>query len=47
MPASMMPMAMPISASVEDPPPFTSMKKFRRMPRSPAMNVDGVESLPE
>ena len=43
----MTPMAMPISASVDEPPPFTSMKKFSRMPRSPARNGDGVESLPE
>ena len=44
MPASITPMAMPISASVDEPPPNTSMKKFRRMPRSPAMKVPKVES---
>ena len=47
MPASMTPMAMPISASLLDPPPCTSMKKLRRMPRSPAMKLENVESLPE
>ena len=43
-PASITPMAMPTSASVEEPPPNTSMKKLSRMPRSPAMNEPEVES---
>ena len=44
MPASMAPMASPTSASVDEPPPTTSMKKFRRIPRSPATNCERVES---
>jgi hypothetical protein len=44
-PTSMAPMASPIRASVLDPPPATSMKKFNRMPRSPATTGENVESL--
>ena len=47
MPASIAPIAKPTSASVLDPPPYTSMKKLGRMPRSPATKVelDGIAHL--
>ena len=40
----MAPMARPTSASVEEPPPKQSMKKFKRRPRSAPTRFEAVES---
>ena len=42
MPASIRPIAMPTSASVDEPPPNTSMEQLSRSPRAPAMKVEKV-----
>ena len=45
-PASITPTAMPVSASVEDPPPMQSKKKSSRMPTSPARSGALAEPRP-